>query len=100
MSDRRDLLHLWLTGEPGISESDVQIEDTPGESDLVLVASAIARGELGRILPATLYVAESADPAPGKVRSIDVARLLRENRIRHRRRYEVLLDDIEVDDMT
>jgi hypothetical protein len=67
----------------------------PGERDLDLIASAVVAGSLGRILPVRLHYAERLDPAPGQWRSIDTARFLRDYSIRHRRRYEVLLDAIE-----
>lgn len=95
MSHQQEQLYIWLDGEPGVTDPDALIDDEPGEPDLVLIASAVASGALGRILPATLHFAERPDPAPGKARAVDVARLLRDNRIRHRRRYEVLLDAID-----
>lgn len=82
-------LYIWLDGEPGISEPDATIDDVPGEVDLQLIADAVAAGKLGSILPVTLQVATQPDPAASRVRSIDVARLLRTYKIRHRRRYEV-----------
>lgn len=91
MTDQ-DKLFIWLDGEPGISDPDFAIDDVPGESDLQLLVQAISAGELGTILPVTLQMAQQPDPHVRKVRSIDVARLLRAHNIRHRRRYEVLLD--------
>ncbi|MFW6074522.1 MAG: hypothetical protein ACOC9Y_02940 [Chloroflexota bacterium] len=88
-------IYVWLHGEPGVTEPDVLIDDVPGERDLSLVAEAIARGELGRYLPATLTFADRPDPAPSRARAVDVAKLLRDHRIRHRRRYEVIFDAMD-----
>lgn len=88
----QDKLYIWLDGEPGISEPDFAIDDIPGESDLGLLVSAIMEGNLGTILPVTLQMAQQPDPHARKVRSIDVVRLLRAHNIRHRRRYEILLE--------
>ena len=90
-------IFIWLQGEPGVSEPDLMIDDIPGERDLSLVVAAIARGELGRYLPATLVFADRKDPSPSKARSVDVAKLLRDHRIRHRRRYEVIFDAMDDD---
>lgn len=85
-------LYIWLEGEAGVGEPDASIEDVPGESDLRLIADAIARGELGRYFPVRLQFATRPDPEASNTRSVDVARLLRDHNIRHRRRYEVITD--------
>lgn len=86
-------LYIWLDGQAGRVEPDTAIEDVPGVSDLQLVAEAVLSGHLGRYLPATIHFATHPDPNPGKVRSIDTARLLRDRGVPHRRRYEILLPD-------
>lgn len=90
MEQPEDLLYIWLDGQAGNAEPDAAIEDVPGVSDLDLVAEAVLSGHLGRYLPATIHFATHADPNPGKVRSIDTARLLRDRAVPHRRRYEIL----------
>lgn len=82
-------LYVWLDAEPGVSEPDTVIEDTPGVPDLELVLAAIADGRLGPLLPARIAVSPHAHPISG-VRRIDVGRLLRERGIPHRQRFEVL----------
>jgi len=89
------LLHIWLDGEPGVAEADVTIPDIPGERDLDLLAQAVIDGKLGRILPVRIHYSDRPEPVPSQVRSIDTARFLRDYSIRHRRRYEVLLDAIK-----
>jgi hypothetical protein len=93
-STRQTQLYVWLDGEPGATPPDVTIADEPGVSDLDQIADAIVRGDLGRYLPVTIRFAGHARPSPQRVRSLDTARLLRERHIRHRRRYEVMLDSI------
>lgn len=85
-------LHIWLDGEPGATTPDVAIPDVPGVSDLDQLADAIRAGALGRYLPVALKFADIPDPGPKRVRSVDVAKLLRDHHIRHRRRYEVILE--------
>lgn len=89
------LLYIWLDGEPGVAEADVTIPDVPGERDLDLLAQAVVDGKLGRILPVRIQYSERPQPTQSQVRSIDTARFLRDYSIRHRRRYEVLLEAIE-----
>lgn len=88
-----ELLYIWLDGQAGNAEPDATVEDVPDVSDLELVAEALLSGHLGRYLPATIYFATYPDPNPGKVRSIDTARLLRDRGVPHRRRYEILPPD-------
>lgn len=86
-------IHIWLDGEPGVTAPTLDIADEPGVNDLDQLAVAIERGALGRYLPVTLRFATHPDPQARAVRAVDVARLLRERNIRHRRRYEVFLPD-------
>ncbi len=96
MSERGgNLIYVWMEGEPGVSPADVALPDVPGERDLDLLASAVMVGTLGRILPVRLRYSDRPDPEPAQVRSIDTPRFLRDYSIRHRRRYEVMLDAIE-----
>lgn len=92
MAADSDLLYIWLEGEPGVTPASATIEDVPGESDLDLVARAIADGRLGRYLPVNLKFADLPEPSDKRIRSVDVARLLRTHDIRHRRRYEILTE--------
>jgi hypothetical protein len=92
MTADSNLLYIWLEGEPGVTPANLTIEDVPGESDLDLVARAIADGRLGRYLPVNLKFAEHPEPTQRRTRSVDVARLLRTHDIRHRRRYEILME--------
>lgn len=85
-------LFIWLGAEPDVAEADARIEDIPGERDLDLIASAVRDGEFGTVLPVRISYATRPDPRSGQWKSIDTARFLRDYRIRHRRRYEVLLD--------
>lgn len=85
------LLYIWLDTDPNSSEADVTIPDTPGVSDLDLVAEAMLRGDLGRYLPTTLQIATNPQPLPAKVRSVDTARLLRDRGVPHLRRYEIII---------
>jgi hypothetical protein len=89
MAEAGDRIYVWLEGEPGLTPPSVSISDEPGVNDLDQLGWAIARGELGRYLPITLQFATHPEPSDKAVRSVDVARLLRERNIRHRRRYEV-----------
>lgn len=88
-------LYIWLHGDPRVSEPDTQIEDVPGESDLALLAMAIAGGRLGRILPSRIATSPHRAPGPSGFRSVDVSRLMRDHQIPHRRCYEVLLEQIQ-----
>ena len=85
-------LYVWLGSDPVSSNPDTQIEDLPGVSDLVLLATAIASGRLGRFLPARVATSSHPTPNPSNFRSVDVARLLREYHIPHQRCYELLLE--------
>lgn len=93
MDGDSNLLYIWLEGEPGVTPASLTIEDVPGESDLDLLARAIADGKLGRYLPVNLKFADHPEPTQKRTRSVDVARLLRTHNIRHRRRYEILVED-------
>jgi hypothetical protein len=86
-------LYIWLEGDPMGAEPDVTIPDTPGVNDLDQIANAIRDGLLGRYLPVTLSFSTNPQPtSPRTIRSLDVAKLLRDRHIRHRRRYEVIGD--------
>ena len=87
----QELLYIWLDSDPNGQPANVTIEDTPGVSDLDLIAEAIIDGRIGPYLPTTIRFATHPEPIPNKIRSIDTARLLRERSIPHRRRYEVIL---------
>jgi hypothetical protein len=89
-SDSNDLLYIWLDTDPASSQSDLTIEDTPGVSDLDLIAEAMMSGHLGRYLPVTIRFATHPDPQPNRIRSVDTARMLRDRSIAHRRRYEII----------
>jgi hypothetical protein len=91
--DPTQRLYIWLDGDPESSPADVTIPDEPGISDLEQIAQAVARGDLGRYLPVQLRFADHPTPTPKRIRSLDTARLLRDRRIRHRRRYEVFVAD-------
>ena len=90
-------LYIWLEGEPDVSPPNVEIPDVPGERDLDLLAAAVVAGKLGVILPVRISYAEQEEPRSGQWKSIDTARFLRDYSIRHRRRYEVLLDSLSDD---
>ena len=92
LSSKGGKLYLWLDGDPGATPADVAIEDVPGVSDIDLIVEGIVSGKVGRYLPVALRYADHPTPHPGRVRSLDVAKLLRDRHIRHRRRYEVLLE--------
>ncbi|CAN5694357.1 hypothetical protein BH23CHL2_BH23CHL2_01790 [soil metagenome] len=89
-----DRLYIWLDGDPDVTPASAEIPDVPGERDLDLIAKAVAGGKLGGILPVRISYADRPDPHSGQWKSIDTARFLRDYSIRHRRRYEVLLDTI------
>lgn len=90
-------LYIWTDGDPAATPPNAEIPDEPGVNDLDQLADAIRDGALGRYLPVTLKFAEHPDPHPNKVRAVDVAKLLRERHIRHRRRYEVFFEALEND---
>lgn len=83
-------LYVWFSGEPHGGQPDAEIDDTPGVPDLELLAIAVAEGRLGRYIAPKLAISPHRDPGPTGYRSVDVARLLREYQIPHRRRYEIL----------
>ncbi len=85
------LIYVWLEHDPAAAEADATIPDVPGVNDLDQVADAIRDGRLGRYLPVTLHFADHPRPTARRVRAVDVARLLRDRHIRHRRRYEVMI---------
>ena len=85
-------LYIWLGGEPDSATADAALADIPGERDLDLIARAVREGLFGAILPVRISYAGRTDPRAGQWKSIDTARFLRDYGIRHRRRYEVLLD--------
>ncbi|MBA2453473.1 MAG: hypothetical protein H0V47_09900 [Chloroflexia bacterium] len=85
-----DQLFIWLDSNPEGELANVTIDDTPGVSDLDLIAEAVLDGRLGRYLPVTIRFATHPEPIPRNVRSIDTARLLRDRTIPHLRRYEIV----------
>lgn len=85
------LIYVWLEHDPMAAEADATIPDVPGVNDLDQVADAIRAGRLGRYLPVTLHFSDLPRPGARRVRAVDVARLLRDRHIRHRRRYEVMV---------
>lgn len=93
-----DRLYIWLEGDPDVTPANAEIPDIPGERDLDLIAKAVAGGKLGGILPVRISYADRPNPHSGQWKSIDTARFLRDYSIRHRRRYEVLLDTMPEDD--
>ena len=97
--DAAPALYVWLGSDPISNEPDAQIEDLPGVSDLVLLATAIASGRLGRFLPTRIATSPHQTPDPSGFRSVDVARLLREYHIPHQRCYELLLEEQAAPDM-
>lgn len=84
-------IYVWLEHDPAVADADTTIPDVPGVNDLDQIADAIRGGRLGRYLPVTLHFADHPHPSPRRVRAVDVARLLRDRNIRHRRRYEVMI---------
>jgi hypothetical protein len=92
-TDPTKRLYIWLDGDPESSAADVSIPNEPGVSDLEQIARAAESGALGRYLPVNLRFSDHPTPTHKRVRSLDTAKLLRDRRIRHRRRYEVLLPD-------
>ncbi len=93
MTDRQ-LLYLWFDREPGVFEPDHTIEDIPGTADIDLLTAAIIDGSLGDLLPARIYMATNPTPEnPRAIRSIDVGKLLRDNKIHHRRCYQIVRPD-------
>lgn len=85
-------LYIWLDTDPLAGPADASIPDTPGVADLELVVQAILAGHLGRFLPAKLAMSQHERPNPGGYRSVDVGRLLRDRRIPHRQRFELLIE--------
>ncbi len=93
--DGGERLYIWLEGDPIATAPDVIISDTPGVNDLDQLADAIRDGRLGRYLPVTIAFSSHAQPTSARtIRSVDVAKLLRDRHIRHRRRYEVVGNDL------
>ncbi|CCF84187.1 hypothetical protein [Nitrolancea hollandica] len=88
-----DLLYIWLDADPLVQPPDVVIEDTPGVSDIQLVARAIAEGRLGRLLPPKIAISTHERPNFNGYRKLDVARLLQEYQIANRRRFEIFPTD-------
>jgi hypothetical protein len=89
VSDRR--LYIWLDRDPSSGPPDLWIEDVPGRRDLDLLAEAIRSGQLGRYLPTRLAISPHARPQHSTaVRSVNVRNLLRQYRIPHRTRLEIL----------
>lgn len=89
------LIYVWLEHDPAAADADVTVPDIPGVNDLDQLADAIREGRLGRYLPVTLHFADHPRPGPRRVRAVDVAKLLRDRHIRHRRRYEVIFGAID-----
>ena len=86
-----ETLYIWLEGDPMGGKPDVSIPDTPGVNDLDQIADAMRNGRLGRYLPVTIAFSSNPQPSSARtIRSLDVAKLLRDRHIRHRRRYEVI----------
>jgi hypothetical protein len=83
-------LYVWLENEPGAAPADATIDDVPGVNDIDQIAEAIRDGRLGPYLPVTLHFADHPTPTAKRIRSLDIAKLLRDRHIRHRRRYEVI----------
>ncbi len=83
-------LYVWLGRDPLAAPPDTAIEDVPGVSDLELLTEAIVAGRLGRYLPARIAISPHERPGPTGYRSVDVARLLRDSQIPHRKMYEIL----------
>lgn len=83
-------LYVWLGNDPLATPADTTIDDPPGVSDLQLLAEAIVEGRLGQFLPIRIAISSHERPSSSGYRSVDVARLLRDHRIPHRRRIEVL----------
>lgn len=83
-------IYVWLEGDPAAHEPDAWIPDIPGVNDIDQLVDAIVRGDLGRFLPADLRYATHARPSDLRsIKTLDTVRLLRDNNIRHRRRYEI-----------
>lgn len=88
-------LYIWLDSDPMAAPPDATIPDTPGISDLDLIVQAIVARRFGAILPAKLAISQHERPhSPSGYRRVDIGRLLHERRIPHRKRFEVLLDQI------
>ncbi|HEU5425064.1 MAG TPA: hypothetical protein VFU72_16095 [Nitrolancea sp.] len=83
-------LYIWLGTDPLGTPPDTEIEDVPGVSDLQLLGEALAGGRFGTIIPAKIALSPHRSPSASGYRSVDVARLLRDLQIPHRRCYELL----------
>lgn len=88
-------LYIWLDSDPLAMPADLTIDDVPGISDIDLVAEAIARGRLGRILPTRISISPHAKPHPRAVRTLDTGRLLRDYQLPYRQRLELLTPPVE-----
>lgn len=82
-------LYLWLEHDPLSGPPDTSIEDVPGVADIELLTQAILDGRLGRLLPAKLWMSDYEQPAPNRIRPINVGKLLRDRSIPHRQRFEL-----------
>lgn len=98
MSEQQPTLYIWLGGEPDIVQPDTGIVDVPEARDLDLIAEAVRGGIFGNYLPVRISYSTRPEPKRGQWKSIDTARFLRDYGIRHRRRYEVMLDAIDNND--
>lgn len=87
-------IYIWLLGDPQSMPAEVVIPDQPGENDIDQIADAIRAGLLGRYLPVTIRFADYPVPTEKRVRTLDTPKLLRDRQIRHRRRYEVMSDEM------
>jgi hypothetical protein len=90
-------LYVWLGTGPLAAPPDTAIDDVPGVSDLQLLGEALLAGRFGKFLPARIAVSAHREPGPTGYRAVDVARLLRDFKIPHRRCYELLLPAAEAE---
>ena len=90
MSPEARPLFIWLGTDPQAAPPDTEIEDLPGVSDLQLLGEALATGRFGTIIPAKIALSPHRSPNATGFRSVDVARLLRDFQIPHRRCYQLL----------
>jgi hypothetical protein len=88
-------LFVWLGTEPLAAPPDTEIEDVPGVSDLQLLGEALLAGRFGLVVPAKMAVSAHREPGSSGYKSVDVARLLRDFKIPHRRCYELVLSQAE-----